>query len=159
VVDTIRSLDPTIYPGMTTIDARILETMAPQRFGMTVMGALGTIALLLSVLGTYVLAESSAVLRRREMGIRAALGASGGRLGAILLTDTVRLVGLGLVIGLGVSWLGAATIRSFLFQVDPLDPFVMGGVALAIIALAMVVSLRPAIAAARVDLARVLRDD
>jgi putative ABC transport system permease protein len=144
---------------MTTIDAGILEDMAPQRFGLTVMGALGTIALLLSVLGTYVLAESSAVLRRREMGIRAALGASGKQLGGILLTDTVRLVGIGLVIGFGVSWLGAGMIRSFLFQVEPLDPLVTGGVAGAIIALALVVSLRPAIATARVDLARVLRDD
>ena len=160
VADTIRSLDPTIYPApMTTIDAGILADMAPQRFGMTVMGALGAIALLLSVLGTYVLAESSAVLRRREMGIRAALGASGAQLGQILLTDTVRLVGIGLVIGVGMSWLGAETIRSFLFQVEPLDPFVTGGVAGAIIALALVVSLRPAIATARVDLARVLRDD
>lgn len=160
VTDTIRSLDPTIYPApMRTIDAGILADMAPQRFGMTVMGALGAIALLLSVLGTYVLAESSAVLRRREMGIRAALGASGGQLGQILLTDTVKLVGIGLVIGLGVSWLGAETIRSFLFQVEPLDPFVTGGVAGAIVALALVVSLRPAVAAARVNLARVLRDD
>jgi predicted permease len=160
VAETIRSLDPTIYPApMTTIDAGILEDMAPQRFGMTVMGALGTIALLLSVLGTYVLAESAAVLRRREMGIRAALGASGRQLGVILLTDTVRLVGIGLVIGLGVSWLGAGMIRSFLFQVEPLDPFVTGGVAGAIIALALLVSLRPAMATARVDLARVLRDD
>jgi putative ABC transport system permease protein len=160
VAETIRSLDPTIYPApMTTIDAGILQDMAPQRFGMTVMSALGTIALLLSVLGTYVLSESAAALRRREMGIRAALGASGRRLGAILLTDTVRLVGIGLVIGFGVSWLGAGMIRSFLFQVEPLDPLVTGAVAGTIIALALLVSLRPAIATARVDLARVLRDD
>jgi hypothetical protein len=50
--------------------------MGAQRFGATVLGALGVIAVLLTVLGTYVLAESMAVLRMREMGIRAALGAT-----------------------------------------------------------------------------------
>jgi ABC-type antimicrobial peptide transport system permease subunit len=160
VASTIRALDKAIFPTPPkTLDARILEGFGPQRFGMTVMGALGSIALLLSVLGTYVIAESMAVLRRREMGIRAALGARGGQLGSLLLSDTLRLVGAGLVLGFGLAWLGSATIRSFLFQVEPFDPLVTGGVATIIIVLALAVSLRPALAAARIDLARVLRQD
>jgi len=160
VSETIHGLDPGIRTGaLTTLDERIMVTMAPQRFGMTLMGALGTIALLLSVLGTYVIAESMATLRRREMGIRAALGATGGQLGSILLVDTLRLVGAGLVLGFGLSWLGAETIRAFLFQVEPFDPVVTGGVSLLIIAMALAVSLRPALAAARLDLATVLRED
>ena len=160
VASTIRAIDPAIYPTPPkTLDAQILDGFGPQRFGMTVMGALGSIALLLSVLGTYVIAESMAVLRRREMGIRAALGASGGQLGSLLLSDTFRLVGAGLVLGFGLAWLGSATIRSFLFQVEPFDPLVTGGVATIIIVLALAVSLRPALAAARIDLARVLRQD
>lgn len=160
VNETLRTLDPAVRPeGLTTLDERIMSTMAPQRFGMTLMGALGTIALLLSVLGTYVIAESMAVLRRREMGIRAALGATGGQLGSLLLIDTMRLVGAGLVLGLGLSWLGAETIRAFLFQVEPFDPVVTGGVSIVIITMALAVSLRPALAAARQDLATVLRED
>jgi ABC-type antimicrobial peptide transport system permease subunit len=160
VHETVRNLDPAIRPeGLTTLDERIMQTMAPQRFGMTLMGALGTIALLLSVLGTYVIAESMAVLRRREMGIRAALGATGGQLGTILLSDTFRLVGAGLVLGFGLSWLGAETIRSFLFQVEPFDPLVTGVVSAIILTMAFAVSLRPALAAARLDLASVLRED
>ncbi len=160
VNETVKSLDPSIRPQpMTTLDERIMDTMAPQRFGMTVMGALGSVALLLSVLGTYVIAESMAVLRRREMGIRAALGARGSQLGAILLSDTVRLVGAGLVLGLGLSWLGAETIRAFLFQVEPFDPIVTISVAVAILTLALAVSLRPALTAARLDLAKILRDE
>lgn len=160
VLATIRAIDPDIrQDAMTTIDAGILEEMAPQRFGTAVMGALGTIALLLSVLGTYVLAESMAVARRREMGIRAALGARGSHLRALLLSDTFRLVGAGLLLGFVLTWLGAGTIRAFLFQVEPFDPLVTGGVAATIITLTLAVSLRPALAAARIDLARVLRDD
>jgi hypothetical protein len=160
VTSAVRGLDPQVrLRPMSTIDAGILDDMAPQRFGMTVMGALGAIALFLSVLGTYVLAESMATLRRREMGIRAALGARAGQLRLLLMSETVRLVGFGLLLGVALSWLGAGTIRAFLFQVEPFDPLVTGGVATLIVALAVLVSLRPARAAARVDLARVLRED
>jgi hypothetical protein len=160
VVSTIRAMDPAIRPSrITTIDESILEQMGPQRFGMTVMTALGAIALLLCVLGTFVIAESMAVVRRREMGLRAALGARGNHLRALLLSDTLRLVGAGLLLGFALSWLGAGTIRAFLFQVEPFDPVVTGGVAVVIIVLALAVSLRPALAAARIDLARVLRQD
>jgi hypothetical protein len=160
VIETIRALDPAMRPKpFATVDAGLLSEMAPQRFGMTVMGSLGAIALLLTVLGTYVLAESVGVERRREMGIRAALGAQSAHLRTLMLSETVRLVGAGLVIGFGLAWLGAGTIRAFLYQVDPFDPFVTGGVAATIVVLALAVSLRPALAAGRIDLASVLRED
>lgn len=158
VTSTVRAMDPTVrLDPMSSMQASVLDRMAPQRFGMTVMGALGAIALFLSVLGTYVLAESMATQRQREIGIRAALGAGGGRLRALLLKDTIRLVGVGLLVGFFLSWLGADTIRAFLFQVEPFDPLVTGGVAVTILVLALAVSLRPAFAATRLDLARVLR--
>jgi predicted permease len=160
VRETIQAMDPLVRPApLSTIDTRILEGMGPQRFGMTVMGALGAIALFLSVLGTYVIAESMAVLRRREMGIRAALGARGSQLGRLLLSDTFRLVGAGLLLGFGLTWLGANTIRAFLFQVEPFDPLVTIGVAAMIVVLALAVSLRPALSAARLDLSKILRED
>jgi ABC-type antimicrobial peptide transport system permease subunit len=82
-----------------------------------------------------------------------------GQLRALLLSETFRLVGAGLLLGLALSWLGAGTIRAFLFQVEPLDPLVVAGAAATIAGLATVVSLRPALTAARMDLARVLRED
>jgi predicted permease len=160
VTDAVRAIDPQIrLDPMRSMEEGFLEDMAPQRFGMTVMGALGGIALLLSVLGAWVLAESMATERRREMGIRAALGASGRHLRALMLSETCRLVGFGLIVGVALSWFGAGTIRAFLFQVEPLDPVVLGTVALLIAVLALGVSLRPALAATRLDLARLLRED
>jgi predicted permease len=160
LIAAVRDIDPHVrLPSMSTIDDRILDDMAPQRFGATVMGALGAIALLLSVFGTYVLVESMATLRRREMGIRAALGAPGGHLRMLLFSETFRLIGAGLLLGFGLSWLGAGTIRAFLFQVEPFDPLVTLSVAALIVLLAVLVTLRPALAAARVDLAQVLRDE
>jgi predicted permease len=160
VISAVRSIDPGIrLDRMSTFEANVLDSMATQRFGMTVMGTLGAIALFLSVLGTYVLAETMATLRLREIGIRAALGARGAQLRALLLQDTLRLVGAGLVVGYFLAWLGAGTIRAFLFQVEPFDPLVTGGVGVTIVVLALVVSLRPAFAATRLDLARVLRGE
>jgi ABC-type antimicrobial peptide transport system permease subunit len=95
----------------------------------------------------------------KEMGIRAALGATRRQLGSIVLTDTARLTGLGVLAGLGLAWTGTTTIRSFLFQVEPLDPLTLGSVSALLIVLALAVSLRAALRVARVDLAQVLRTD
>jgi hypothetical protein len=160
MLTAIKSIDPAVTPGpLRTLEETIDRQMSSQRFGALVLGALGVIAVLLTILGTYVLAESMAVLRMREMGIRAALGATGGQLAAIVLAETARLVGLGLVVGLGLAWAGANTIRAFLFQVQPLDPVTLGAVALSIVTVAMVVSLGPAHRAARVDLGSVLKQE
>jgi len=159
IASAIRQIDPAIIPPpLFTLEEQIARQMSSQRFGAVVLGALGTIAVLLTVLGTYVLAESMAVLRTREMGIRAALGAKRWQLGAIVLAETGRLVGLGLVAGFALAWLGANTIRAFLFQVQPFDAPTLVGVCVLIFTLAAVVTLRPALRAARVDLAAVLRD-
>ncbi|MEO7270799.1 MAG: FtsX-like permease family protein [Vicinamibacterales bacterium] len=145
-------------PGpLITLQQRIDAQMGVQHFGAAVLGGLGAMAALLTILGTYVLAESMAAQRGREMGIRAALGATGRQLGALVLAETARLVGLGPVVGIGLVWLGASTIRAFLFKIEPLDPTTIGAVATLILLLALAVSLRPAVQAARVDLARVLR--
>jgi len=157
-MSAIRQLDATLtLDPMLTIDERLARQMSAQQFGLVVLAALGVIAVLLTALGTYVLVESMAVLRMREIGIRAALGASGRQLGAIVLADTARLVGVGLLLGLLLVWMGASTIRAFLFRVQPLDPVTLIGVAAMILLLALSVSLRPAWRAARVDLGTVLK--
>ena len=159
ILGTIRQLDASVTPAaMHTMQERLGRQMSAQRFGATVLGALGVIAVLLTLLGTYVLADSMATTRMREMGIRAALGATRRQLGSIVLAETGRLVGIGIIAGLGLAWLGANTIRAFLFQVQPLDPLTLATVAGLILALSLVISLRAAVRAARVDLAQVLRN-
>jgi putative ABC transport system permease protein len=142
-----------------TLDEQIGRQMNPQRFGVYVLGGLGSIALLLTALGTYVIAESLVVRRRRELGIRTALGARSAQLRHLVLRDTARLVGIGLIAGLALAVAGARLIRSLLYQVEPLDPLVLITVAAGILGLALVVSLRPALAAGRQDLVRSLREE
>jgi len=160
VLAAIRQIDPNLNPPLgLTLDERLLRQMAPQQFGMLVLGSLGAIAVLLTILGTYVLAETMAVMRTREMGIRAALGASAGELMVIMIRETATLVGIGLAAGLLLAWLGANTIRAFLFRIQPLDPVTLAPTAMLILVLALIVSLRPALRATRVDLASVLRTE
>jgi hypothetical protein len=156
----VRALDPRVpLEAMTTLDEQIGRQMNPQRFGMVVLSALGGIALLLTVLGTYVIAQSMVVRRRRELGIRAALGAGAAQLRRLVLRDTARLVGIGLIAGLALAVAGARLIRSQLYQVEPLDPTVLVTAAAVIFGLAVLVSLRPALEATRVDLTRSLREE
>lgn len=160
IATAIRQIDPAVAPpAAATLEEQIVRQMAPQQFGATVLATLGGLAVLLTILGTYVLAESMAHLRKREMSIRAALGASGWQLGAAVVAETGRLVGIGLVAGFGLTWAGANTIRSFLSQVQPLEPATLCAVAGFILLLAVAVTLRPALRAARVDLAQVLRQE
>jgi predicted permease len=160
VLAAVRELDAHLQmPDAMTLDERLLRQMAPQQFGMFVLGSLGAIALLLTALGTYVLAETMTVMRTRELGIRAALGATSSSLTILVLRETVVLVGIGLGVGLLLSYLGANVIRAFLFRVQPLDPATLGAVAALILLLAAATSLRPALRAARVDFAEVLRSE
>ena len=151
--------EATPVEGVITLDEQLGQQMNPQRFGIYVLGALGGIALLLTVLGTYVIAQSMVVRRRRELGIRAALGAQSGQLRRLVLGDTARLVGIGLVAGLALTVAGARLIRSLLYQVEPLDPLTLATTAAVIFGLALLVSLRPAFEATRVDLNRTLREE
>ena len=160
ILTAVKELDPQVIPSPPrTLEERMAAQMGPQRLGMTVLGTLGAIAILLTLLGTYVLAESMASARMKEMGIRAALGATRRQLGSIILTDTARLISLGVLAGLGLAWMGTTTIRSFLFQVQPFDPLTIGSVAVSMVLLALAVSFRAALRVARVDLAHVLRSE
>jgi putative ABC transport system permease protein len=156
----IRELDPAVVPGpMQTLQQRITKQMAPQQFAALVLGVLGAIAVLLTVLGAYVLAESMAALRHREAGIRAALGATQGALTRMLAGQTMRLIGAGLFVGLGLSWAGANLVRGFLFQVTPLDPATLMTSSALIVITAFAVSVRPALMAARADLTQLLKEN
>jgi len=76
----------------------------------------------------------------------------------LLLGETIRPVAIGIAAGLGASVAGARLVRTFAFQVQPLDPMRLAGIAGGLLVIAVVVSLRPALRAARIDVARTLRD-
>jgi len=156
----VRDMDPSLLPRTpATIQETILRQMNAQQFGAVVLGGLAALAVVLTALGTYVLAESMTSSRLREMGIRASLGATRVQLAGLVLQESGQLATIGIVCGLCVAWLGSDAIRTLLFRVQPVDPITLGATAALIFVVATLVSVRPALRAARVDVAQLLRQD
>jgi putative ABC transport system permease protein len=102
--------------------------------------------------------ESTTLLRRRELGVRAALGATRRPLGALIVREVLLMTTAGLAGGLLLAWLAAGLIRTFLYQVSPFDVTTLGVTAISLVALTLAAGARPALAAGRVDLAEALRE-
>jgi putative ABC transport system permease protein len=120
-------------------------------------GIFAAVAALLAAIGIYGMMSGSVTERRREFGIRLALGAEPGAVLAMVMRTAVFLAAFGIVAGFG----GAALLRRFvesrLFGISGLDPATLGSAAVAILALTVVASLVPAIRATRIDPVRSLR--
>jgi predicted permease len=157
--EVLEQIDPRVtIPPPVTLAESVSRQMAPQRFGAAVLGALAIVALILTLLGTYVIAETMAKARERELGVRAALGATAGHLGGLVLKETAWLIGLGLAGGLALTWLASSTVEALLYRTEPFDIPSIALATLAILALALLVSARPALRATRIDIANLLRE-
>lgn len=101
---------------------RIAELTVVQRFGATVAGWLGGAALLIATAGLFGLVASSTTRRRREIGIRLALGGTPRRLMTMMVITAVQPVVVGLILGLFGSIALARLASAFLLGVTPADP-------------------------------------
>ena len=142
-----------------SLEQRISEQMGAQRFGVSVLSGLGVIAVVLTGVGIHVLAELIVARRRRELAIRAALGAGPWTLAMEIIREIVHPLGFGTASGIAIVWIGQDLIRSFLFQVEPLDLRTLLSVGAILGLLAVVVSFRPLATAVTPDLGRMLKED
>ena len=157
-VGAARSVDATVaVPALPTMRDEVEYQMASQRLGSAVLGVLGIVALLLTIVSTYVLAAAIAAARTSEVGVRVALGATRSRVMALLLRDASRPIAVGLAIGAALVWAGGGLLRALLFQVEPTDPWSLVEVVALLSAVAVAASLGPALQAARADVAATLR--
>jgi len=111
----------------------------------------------LATVGVYGVVSNSVAERRREIGIRLALGAPRSRVVTLVLRQALLLTAVGLVIGLGASAAGTGIVSGFLFGVTPLDVSTRVLVATVLIVTTLVASLSPARRASRVDPASSLK--
>jgi ABC-type antimicrobial peptide transport system permease subunit len=122
-----------------------------RRAFMSIAVAFGFVALFLSALGIYGVLAYSVSERRRELGVRMALGGSTASVFGLVLRDGGRIVGIGLVAGLaGAAGLGQL-MKSVLFGVTPLSPVVLTLVTLILLAVALIATTIPAWRASRID--------
>jgi predicted permease len=148
----VEALDPSLpLPAPTTLfdDTRI-SLLAP-RIGATLLGAFGGLALLLAAVGIYGVVSFTVVQRTREIGIRAALGATRAALLRLVVRGGVRPVAIGTAVGMVLAVGLAFAVRSMLFGVSPLDPSLVVGAPIVLLGTAALASLVPARRAARVD--------
>ena len=148
----VAAVDPTqpVYDARPMLE-RVEETWAAPRFLSFLLLVFAGLALVLSTVGLYGVLSYSALRRLREIGIRLALGAQRADIRRLVLGEGLRLLMLGLALGLAGVFAAAQVLRSFLFQVSPLDPSVSLGVSLLLIAAALTAAWWPARRASRVD--------
>jgi putative ABC transport system permease protein len=150
--------------GLPPVQARLLRhqidpQLQPWRLGASLFSAFGVLALLLAALGLYGVVAYDVAQRRRELGVRAALGARARHLMSLVMGDAFRVVGLGLVLGVAVALWAAPRVEMLLFDVAPRDGTVFGAVALLLLLAAGIAALLPGLRAVRVEPAEALRED
>jgi predicted permease len=147
-VSAVRSMD------------EIVDLNVADRTGQTVLlGAFAGLALLLACLGLYGVLSYAVTQRTREIGVRLALGATTGAIARLVVGRGLILTGVGLAVGLGLSWGATRAMRSLLFGIGATDPVTFVGVVGLLIVVAVAACSLPALRAARVDPNRVLRQN
>ncbi len=129
---------------LTTIDRIISESVADRRFYTITTVAFAGLALLLTAAALVIVIARVAVERRRELAIRAALGAPAGHLIALVARQGALPVVCGVAAGLVAAWFGTTILQQFLFEIEPREPLVYAGAGSVAIALAAVSSFLPA---------------
>ena len=134
-------------------------SMAQTSFALTMLGIAASVALLLGVVGIYGVIAYIAAQRTREIGVRMALGAQASDVRRLFVGHGVKLVGLGLVIGIAAALASTRLMSALLFGVGPMDPVTYAAVSLLLGTVALVATYLPARRAARLDPVAALRTD
>lgn len=120
-------------------------------------GAFAVLGVLITCLGLYGVLSYSVVRRRREFGIRLAVGAQPRRILSMILREAALLLAAGIPLGIAGAWVGNRAIQSFLFGVRGNDLPTYGAVIVLLAGVALLAAAVPATRAARVDPAKTLR--
>ena len=158
--DAVRGVDPDepIY-DVATMDELFRQVTAPARLSAALYVALGGLGLVLAALGLHGVLSFTVSRRRREIGVRSALGASPTDLLLLVLRNGLGLTALGLALGTVLALAFSRLLGSQLHDVEAHDPWTLAGALLFLAVIALVSSLLPARRAARVDPLDALRQD
>ncbi len=133
------------------------QSLARTSFTLAMLAIAGAMALVLGIIGIYGVISYTVSQRRREIGIRAALGAQPMELKRMFVRYSLGLAGVGVAIGLGAAAALTRLMTSLLFGISPLDPLTYSAVPVVLVAGAVLASYLPARRAAAVDPAEALK--
>ena len=160
IAGAVRDVDPSVpVIGLRPMDDVISGSLRRPRMLMHMFGAFAGLTVLLAAVGTYGMLSYLVTQRRREIGIRMALGAGRETVLRSVLAHGLTLALIGLVGGLAAALVLTRLMKALLFEVSPTDPATLATVAALITAVAAVASLVPAVRATRVDPIVALRDE
>jgi putative ABC transport system permease protein len=145
--------------AILTMDEQLSKSLTRRRFSVTLLSAFGVVAVSLAAIGLYGVLAFIVAQRRREIGVRMALGAQPRDVIADVMGQGLRLAGIGVVIGLGLAMAGTRLLSSLLFGTSPTDALTFAAVATLLVVIAAAASLVPALRASRVDPLIALRDE
>jgi putative ABC transport system permease protein len=162
--ETVRQEVRTIDNAQPISDARPMEAIVAQsltrdRFSVVILGAFGCLAVILAAVGIYGVIAYSVAQRTNEIGVRMALGAQGADVVWLVMRQGLRLVIIGIAIGLLISTVATRVLAAVLFSISPADPGAFGAVALLLGLVAMLACWIPARRATKVDPLVALRID
>ena len=145
--------------GFETLGDRWHASMERPRFLVEMAVLLAALTLALTLFGLYSVLSYAVAQRRREIGLRMALGANAGRVRWLVMRQSAFAVGLGLVLGGTVSWMLRRSLESQLFETAIVDAWSVSGAILFLLAASLVASWVPAARATRIEPSRSLRED
>jgi putative ABC transport system permease protein len=145
--------------SLSSLPQLLAQPLARPRFQSALLLAFAMMGLALSVVGTYGTLAFFVRQRRREIGIRMALGAAPSRVRALVLRQALIMAAAGIAIGMGASAATAPLLQSLLFEVSPLDPLVFAGTAAALLSACITAAIVPTRLAAQTDPLVVIRSD
>jgi ABC-type antimicrobial peptide transport system permease subunit len=151
------SLDPTLPVEISTMGERLAQGTGRPRFQATLLGAFAAIGVLLAAIGLSGVMSFLVAERRREIGVRMALGATPGNIVRLTLAFAARSTAAGLMIGGAGAYVATRWLRAQLFQVEAGDPRPLALAAALLVAVALIAAAGPARRAARVDPMTTLR--
>ncbi|HXT14946.1 MAG TPA: ADOP family duplicated permease [Gemmatimonadaceae bacterium] len=156
--ERLSKLDPDIVIGSAVpLRERMAETLADDRFRMRLMSIFSSVAALFALIGVYGVTSRSVARRRREMGLRAALGAPAGRLTIMVLQEAGAVGAAGALAGVGIAIAGSRALERMIWGVPPIDPITYGVVFGVLVSAALLAALVPARRAAAADVMQALR--
>jgi predicted permease len=160
VVREIHAVDPgvAVY-GIRTMQDRLYDSLARQRFASTMLGAFAAFALLLAAVGIYGVMSYLVTQGTHDLGVRVALGAQSGNIIGLVVRQGMELAAIGILAGLTGSVALTRVMASLLFGVSATDAVTFGAVAVILAAVAFAATVIPARRATRVDPMVALREE
>ena len=154
----IGEVNPTVALTFEPLDSRVTDVLLRERLLATLSSAFGLLALFMAAVGLYGVTSYSVNLRRAEIGIRMALGATQGSVLRLVLGRLSILIGAGIVTGVVIGTWASRFVATLLFDLQPGDPVTLIAAAAALGVVAMSAGWIPARRASRQDPTRVLNE-